>query len=159
MHRANSHGMGMCSTSDSYRGMSFDMLYRHLRNRSIDEPCLLHFRLATHGSIKKSNCHPFYDVETDTYFMHNGVLDIKPKGDKTDSETAFREYLVPEIKASGLDSDELAYTVNCIIGCSKFAFLQGDNVRMFGHFEEWRGCHFSNLRFAYYLPRVHLFSF
>ncbi|MBR1526823.1 MAG: class II glutamine amidotransferase [Prevotella sp.] len=151
MHRANSHGMGMCTPSDKYKGMSFDTLYRHLRKRSIDEPCLLHFRLATHGSIKNANCHPFYDAITDTYFMHNGILDIEPKGDMTDSETAFRDILVPEIKASGLDSDELAYAVNYIIGYSKFAFMQGDKVRLFGDFLKRYGVYYSNLRFSYYM--------
>ncbi len=151
MHRANSHGMGMCTPTINYKGMSFDSFYRHLRQRTIEEPCLLHFRLATHGSIKKANCHPFYDGETDTYFMHNGILDIEPRGDMTDSETAFRDFLAPEIKASGLDSDELAYTVNYIIGYSKFAFMQGDNVRLFGEFLKRYGVYYSNLRFSYYM--------
>ncbi len=151
MHRANSHGMGMCTPTANYKGMSFEALCKQLQKRSIDEPCLLHFRLATHGSVKRANCHPFYDKETETYFMHNGILDICPRGDMTDSETAFLDYLAPEIKEFGLDSDELAYTVNYIIGYSKFAFMQGENVRLFGDFLKRYGVYYSNLRFSYYM--------
>ena len=34
-------------------------------------PCLIHFRLATHGAVEPRNCHPFY---TDRgYVAHNGI--------------------------------------------------------------------------------------
>ena len=79
--------------------------------------------------------------------------------DKTDSETAFIRYLYPYIEQYGLHSPEAEKMVLNIIESSKFAFMQGDDVRLFGHFEEWQGCYFSNLRFTYYLPRVHPFSF
>ncbi len=156
MHRANPHGMGMCTPNMSYKGMSFEAFYRRLRKRDIEEPCLLHFRFATHGSIKKDNCHPFHDDVSDTYFMHNGILDIEPQGDMTDSETAFREYLVPDIRSFGLNSDELSYTVHGIIGFSKFAFMQGDNVHLFGEFLKRYGVYYSNLRFSYYMNPVRI---
>ena len=91
MHCANPHGCGIVTPSDHYKGMSIDMLLRHLKKRDISEPCLMHFRLATHGSIKRANCHPFLDEESGTWFMHNGILNVDPIGDMTDSETAFRE--------------------------------------------------------------------
>ena len=143
--------MGMCTPSVSYKGMSFETFCKRLQKRSNDEPCLLHFRLATHGSIKMANCHPFYDHNTDTYFMHNGILDVTPHGDMTDSETAFRDYLAPEIEQHGLDSDELKYTVHGLIGYSKFAFMQGDNVQLYGEFFKRYGVYYSNLRFSYYM--------
>ena len=150
-HRANPDGMGMCSPSVSYRGMSIDTLLRSVHERPTDEPCLLHFRLATHGSIKRGNCHPFLDNSTNTWFMHNGILNIDPKGDMTDSETAFREILAPEIQTHGLRSDGLRYAVKQIIGSSRFAFMQGDDVMLWGKYEKWMGCWFSNLRFTYRL--------
>ena len=151
MHQANPHGCGFCSPTDHYKGMSLDLLLRHLHERDINEPCLMHFRLATHGSVKKANCHPFHDDATDTWFMHNGILDVTPKGDMTDSETAFRKYLVPEIQAHGLRSDNLRYAVSDIIGGSRFAFLQGEDVKLFGEYELWNGWLFSNLRFRWYI--------
>jgi hypothetical protein len=83
--------------------------------------------------------------------MHNGILDIIPTGDMTDSETAFREILAPEIAAHGLSSDDVRYAVQSIIGGSRFAFMQGDNVWLYGQYERWLGCWFSNLRFRYYM--------
>lgn len=151
MHYANPHGMGMVTPTDHYKGMSVEMLLRHLRRRDVSQPCLLHFRLATHGSIKRANCHPFHDDESDTWFMHNGILDIEPIGDMTDSETAFRKILAPEIQAHGLRSDDLQYAVKSVIGYSKFAFLQGDDVKLFGDWQRWFGCWFSNLRFRWWL--------
>ena len=73
----------------------------------------------------------------------------------TDSETAFRDFLAPEIEQHGLDSDELAYTVYGLIGYSKFAFMQGDDVRLFGEFLKRYGVYYSNLRFSYYMrPQI-----
>lgn len=150
MHRANPHGCGLCTPNDHYKGMSVELLLRHLHKRNICEPCLMHFRLATHGSIKKANCHPFYDNATGTWFMHNGILGITPTGDMTDSETAFREILLPEIQAHGLRSDNVRYAVKSIIGYSRFAFMQGKDVLLYGHYERWYGCLFSNLRFQWH---------
>ena len=151
MYCANPHGCGIVTPSDHYKGMSIDMLLRHLKKRDISEPCLMHFRLATHGSIKRANCHPFLDEESGTWFMHNGILNVDPIGDMTDSETAFREILAPEIQTHGLDSDDVRYVVQSIIGGSRFAFMQGDKVRLFGQYETWLGCKFSNLRFRWYM--------
>lgn len=151
MYRANPHGCGIVTPTDHYKGMSLDTLLRHLLKRDISQPCLMHFRLATHGSIKKANCHPFYDSHSGTWFMHNGILDIIPNGDMTDSETAFRKILVPEIIKYGLSSDEVRYAIHSIIGGSRFAFMQDADVCLYGQYERWLGCWFSNLRFRYYL--------
>lgn len=144
----NPHGCGLVSPSVFYKGLSYNSFKKHLKECSIDEPLLIHFRFATHGSIKKSNCHPFYDKEAETYFMHNGVLyGIRPYKDKTDSECAFECFLQPTIQKHGLQSEELGIEVDNIIGYSKFAFLQGDKVRLFGDYIFHDGCYYSNLRF------------
>lgn len=149
MYRANPDGAGIVTPTDHYKGMSLDTLLRHLKKRDPSQPCLMHFRLATHGSIKKANCHPFFDKKSSTWFMHNGILNIQPRGDMTDSETAFRRILVPEIAGHGLSSDDVRYVVQGVIGGSRFAFMQGDEVQLFGQYERWLGCWFSNLRFRY----------
>lgn len=157
MHMANPHGMGFCTPTKFVKGLSFDYFVEQLRKRSVSEPCILHFRLATHGSIRKANCHPFR--KNGVCFAHNGILGITPIGDKTDSETAFIRYLYPSVEHYGLYSRELADIVGDIIGSSKFAFMQGRDVRLFGHFEEMDGCFYSNLRFTYYIPSMHPFCF
>lgn len=146
--RRNPHGCGLVSPGVFYKGLSYNSFKKHLKECRIDEPLLIHFRFATHGSIKKSNCHPFYDKETETYFMHNGVLyGIRPYKDKTDSECAFECFLQPTIKKYGLRSEELGMEVDNIIGYSKFAFMQDDKVRLFGDYILHGDCYYSNLRF------------
>ena len=146
--RANPHGCGLCSPTAIYKGLSFNSFMKVLKKVPKEEPLLIHFRLATHGSIKLSNCHPFYDSETDTHFMHNGILyGIRPYQDKTDSECAFECFLQLTIKKYGLHSDELGMEVDNVIGYSKFAFMQGEEVRLFGDFIFRDSLYFSNLRF------------
>lgn len=48
---------------------------------------IIHTRIATHGSIKPENTHPF--VSKTLGFAHNGTMNIKPLEDKTDSESFF----------------------------------------------------------------------
>ena len=159
MHRANSDGCGFCTPSMYYRGLSFDTFMQRIRQVGVDEPCIIHFRLATHGSVRRSNCHPFYDAATGTYFAHNGVLNVHPKGDWTDSETAFRRLLVPYIKRYGLDSEEVHFVIAQVRANtgSKFAFLQGDEIRLFGEYRSYDGCLFSNLRFLYYVQEERIY--
>ena len=153
MHRANPHGMGFASKSVSYKGMSFETFYNRLQFVPKDENIIIHFRFATHGSVGAKNCHPF--KKGSMWFAHNGILDITPRGDMTDSETAFQDILYPTAKEYGIHSEELAWTVSEIIGYSKFAFLdkRGD-VQMFGDFQEYKGYYCSNLNWVrHYQPR------
>lgn len=159
MYRANHDGCGFCTPTMYYRGLSLNVFLQKIRQVSVDEPCIMHFRLATHGSVKKSNCHPFYDEETGVYFAHNGVLNIIPKNDTTDSETAFRDVILPYVRKYGFQSDETRYTIHQIIGGSRFAFLQGEEVQMFGNFYARMGCYFSNLNFTYYIHSDRIYRY
>lgn len=149
MRDANPHGQGFCTPSMYCRGLSFDRFIEQLRRRNVNEPCILHFRFATHGSIRKGNCHPFNIG--DVYFAHNGILSVQPMKDRTDSETAFIRYLYPYIEQYGLHSQEVDTMVYNIIEGSRFAFMQGYDVRLFGRYELMNGCYYSNLRFTYRL--------
>ena len=149
MRDANPHGQGFCTPSRFAKGLNFDYFVEQLRKRDINEPCLLHFRFATHGSIRKANCHPF--AMGDVYFAHNGILSVQPMKDRTDSETAFIRYLYPYIEQYGLHSPEVDTMVYNIIEGSRFAFMQGFDVRLFGRYEQMDGCYYSNLRFLYRL--------
>lgn len=145
---ANPHGCGFASTNHVFKSLNYAAFIDHLAAVDDSEACIIHFRLATHGSIKRSNCHPF--VKNDVYFAHNGILDIQPIGDKTDSETAFIKYIYPTIKNYGLNSAEVDYVINRMIGFSKFAIMRSGSreVKTYGCFiEQPDGCLYSNLRF------------
>jgi len=147
MHRANPHGCGFASKSLSYKGMSFETFYNRLQFVPKDENVIIHFRYATHGSICAKNCHPF--KKGGIWFAHNGILDIEPKDDMTDSETAFQDILYPVASQYGILSEELYKEVEKVIGGSRFAFLdkKGDVV-MFGGFKKYHGYMCSNLNFV-----------
>ena len=65
----------------------------------------------------------------------------------TDSETAFRNILVPVIDRYGIDSEEFDETVNSIIGTSRLAFMVNGRAYLFGAYYYLNGCYYSNLRF------------
>ncbi len=157
MHQANMDGCGFCTPTKSYKGLSFATFMKKIKGVQQDEPCIMHFRFATHGSVKSSNCHPFYDDDTNTWFAHNGILDVMPEGDTTDSETAFRDIIVPNIKAYGLHARYTKYIIEHLAGCSRFAFMQGDDVVMFGSYSLVDGCYFSNLRFMHYVREARIY--
>ena len=59
-----------------------------LRERFIDKPFLVHFRIATHGKITTRCCHPF-KINDDMVFCHNGILryDYGVNATSNDSDT------------------------------------------------------------------------
>lgn len=150
-HIANPHGCGLVSPSVFYKGTSYKSFMHALACVSDDEPCIMHFRFATHGSVKVSNCHPF--CIDDVYFAHNGILNIQPDGDKTDSEAAFEQIIYPAIKEYGYGSQEMHDAAFSILGCSRFAILKGDHIYLYGDYEHRDGCYYSNLRFWPYVGR------
>ena len=60
-------------------------------------PALFHFRIATHGEIDTSNCHPFYIGDrTDSVVAHNGMLPIAvPHGEPRSDTRLFAELVLP----------------------------------------------------------------
>lgn len=143
------HGMGFASPSKSYRGFDFEKFYKQLQQVPNDEPCIIHFRYATHGSVCKENCHPF--KKNGIWFAHNGILDIEPVGNMTDSQTAFELYIYPAIKQYGIHSLQVSsICMHLICGYSKFALLANGNIKLFGNFCKHQGRFYSNLRHLYY---------
>ena len=60
----NHDGCGFACKSFSYHSMDFEDFYESLCRVPKKEPCIIHFRWATHGSVGLGNCHPFHDDET-----------------------------------------------------------------------------------------------
>lgn len=155
--RLNPHGFGFATKDRIYKTLSFEDFKREIKTISVHETAILHFRYATHGSIKLENCHPFKDEESGVSFAHNGILDIKPIDDMTDSETAFRKRIVPIIRTSGFQSTEFIFENYKIIGGSRFAYIdkKGD-YRLYGRFVQHKGCWYSNRNFLPYLETRYL---
>lgn len=100
-----------------------------------------HFRIATHGSEKKSNCHPFCVLSkdagdpVDVVMFHNGILDITDEhrrgkaDDRTDSEIFATEFLRPILRANWklIYKRAFADMLSAVCGySSKLVFLLSD---------------------------------
>lgn len=116
---------------------------------------IYHFRIATHGSVNLANCHPFLDEERGVVFGHNGILHIKNFGDMTDSETAFRYLLAPNIQEQNImQNAELDIAVDAIIDSSKFAIMNTKGeVKTYGQFIDEDGLLFSNTTYKSYVSK------
>jgi glutamine amidotransferase len=91
---------------------------------------IIHFRWATHGHRDEGNCHPF-TVSDDLAMIHNGILDIDTKADKTKSDTW--HYVESVLKPIHADMPEfynapaLRFMGEQGIGAgNKFIFLRAD---------------------------------
>ncbi|MDR0762952.1 MAG: class II glutamine amidotransferase [Bacteroidales bacterium] len=122
---------------------------KEVESVSKDENCIIHFRLATTGSIKQANAHPFR--RGNIFFAHNGVLHVETQNDKTDSETFFEQTLYPVIHRYGIASKEVSDLMKPVSLYSRFALMQGEMLKTFGDFTAYEGCYYSNLRFIDYL--------
>ncbi len=144
-HR-NRHGMGFCTSSGTIRHtMSFSRFCSELGKVDESEAAILHFRLATHGSIGVKNCHPFHDKAHSLFFAHNGVLPIEATNDRTDSETFFKDLFLPMLDRCGWDSKILWDWVNVERGASRFIFMRGNEVKTLGYWLGLNGCFYSNM--------------
>lgn len=115
-------------------------------NLAIDDyNAIIHFRIATHGTVKPDNTHPF-SVNESIVAGHNGVLNgVTNEGDWTDSETFFKRICAPILKSFDLTSEVFRKCVEAMIGTSKLAFLsEKGEMLLFGNFINDGGVYYSN---------------
>ena len=140
----NNHGFGFAEAGEKpFKTLQYNDFVNAVYRIDIDKPAVIHFRYATHGSVKRANVHPF--KIGDVAFAHNGILNIDNYKDLTDSETAFKYLLTPAIRTFGFGSKGFERSVEAIIGGSRFAFVSDKGlVKMYGNFVQDYGCYFSN---------------
>lgn len=98
-------------------------------------PCLLHWRMATHGIRTVENCHPFPCLGNHWVGAHNGVLSRqKCIGNLTDSESYLRELEGTEPNIEQVERDIMT------LGYGKIAFLSNKGeIRIANEHEgSWR---------------------
>lgn len=123
----------------TYRTMDREQFLRHYRSvlRTHDyrtTSLYLHARIATHGSLRRENCHGFVDRKARLSFAHNGILyRIPARDDLTDSETFFRDHFIPVYRHGGwFEAERL---IKDVIGYSKFVFMDNKgNIRHYGEY-------------------------
>jgi hypothetical protein len=150
----NPHGFGLCTKERLYKTVNENLFLRETSKIRKNEAAILHFRLATTGSVKAANCHPF--ISKGVCFAHNGILNVNTCKDMTDSETFFRREAMPLVDKYGYGSHKFSYCMQkrAEIEHSRFAFMYGGDILMYGNFENYRGCFYSNMRFFKYFKYV-----
>lgn len=101
----------------------FYSYYENLRKRFKGNICL-HFRIKTHGTVSEKNIHPFY-INRNLAFMHNGIIDIEPKSDLSDTQV-FNEMVLKGLPKNFLSNKSILHLIEKSIGWSKLLFL--DNL-------------------------------
>ncbi len=91
-----------------------------------ENPVIVHFRYATHGSNTNDNTHPF-KLPKRWAAAHNGIIDIKCKGDESDTRAFLRQNVVPAINhGASLTDQRILNLIGDTIGKhNKLAFLHG----------------------------------
>lgn len=121
-------------------------------------PMMFHFRIATHGGVNPSLCHPFptskyisdlkcLTVPTKLGIVHNGIIDIKTQKDVSDTMTYIAERLAKRYKwdKEFYKSRKQRKVIQNEIGNSRMAFLDNKGgIYTVGDFIEDDGILYSN---------------
>jgi len=108
---------------------SFYKHYADVRTRLPDNVnMLIHFRIATHGKINETNCHPFL-INKNTAFIHNGVISNSKMGTSPDfSDTyLFNQTILKKLQSNFIANEAILNLLASYIGGSKLVFLNGNN--------------------------------
>lgn len=122
---------------------------------------VIHFRMATHGDVTRSNAHPFR-LADGSLLMHNGILSAYTVGaNKTMSDTRrfIETFLNPKIKTNALDIAADVIEAE-IVGNALAVIGPNAQTRLYGHsrWSEHYGCSFSN-EYAWNAPKVNIKQF
>lgn len=134
--------------------MDFDVFlhqYHRAQRTNPESFFLIHFRIATHGTVDKFNCHPFR-INNDMSFIHNGVIG-GVGNDKLMSDTQlFNEKVLKKLPKDFTKHDCFTVLIEKFITGSKLITLSIDNEVMIynegsGHWKEdvW----YSNYSYSY----------
>jgi glutamine amidotransferase len=174
----NPHGFGFAVRTPNgivrSRGMDFERVYDNYEAtlKRYHGESMFHLRWATHGTVNKANCHPFYvGSDKDTMLGHNGIIPIEiPKGDARSDTRYFSEVLMPKSGGvSMLDNPEYVDKLEKVIGASKLVILTNNSLAQkpfyivnedMGHWDSdswWSNFSYKKYTHSYTTPKDDLF--
>lgn len=116
--------------------------YSEVRKRLPNNNMLIHFRIATHGRVNETNCHPF-KVNNKLAFVHNGMIDGNGLTKSTEfSDTyLFNQLFLQKLPKDFINNDAILNLMSEYIGYSKLIFLDAkDNWAIVNeNLGEWDG--------------------
>lgn len=130
------------------RTMDKEEALNFFRTANPNEKVLLHARIKSKGEVTLANVHGW---ESDGLrFCHNGTLSITARGKMTDSETFFRDILIPAYRSCGrVFGTTVQRAINAVIGPSKFAIIKDTEVLLFGEYSNVENVLYSNTFWNY----------
>ena len=151
----NHDGMGVAIAMGkeliTYKEMKDFPYFRDLLEKYEKHDMIVHFRIATHGVVDETNCHPFLISDT-VAMIHNGVLSGMDDDDfiRSDTKVFAEDYLAPIMKdfPGILENQAFLSMITQIAGSwNRIAFLTADGRYAIINEDdgEWiNGCWFSN---------------
>lgn len=124
------------------KSMDFEIFYDKYSRAVEQNPnstFLIHFRIATHGTVDEYNCHPF-QINDKQVFIHNGIIPQMDKDGPRDhrSDTRiFKDKILRKLPRGWENNPAIKFMIESIIGFSKLAVLNVDNT--FNIFKENSG--------------------
>jgi len=110
------------------QSMDFDALVTEFLDvRALNQgPALFHLRIATHGAVDLTNCHPFYlGGDNQTVMAHNGMMTLPMEKSDTRSDShVFAKHYMPAIGGiTALDDEGYFVKLEKKFSGNKIAFL------------------------------------
>ena len=139
--------------------MTLQDLLAALETEGINEKheVIYHFRIATAGSVKPENCHPFpasadmeklrgKSITTDYGIAHNGILNYQEDkiNDLSDTMSFIKDFLSDKAIVSTFHEKQIQEALKPIISGSKFAVMTPYETHLAGDFIEDNGLFYSN---------------
>ena len=105
---------------------TFYTQYKEIRTKYPTIDIAIHFRIATHGGVNLTNCHPF-KVNKQTAFIHNGIIS-KVNATKEFSDTfIFNETILKKLPPNFATNETILELLDSYIGYSKLVIISGKN--------------------------------
>lgn len=144
------------------KAMDFKSFYEDYELHSVinsDRPFLIHFRIATHGTVDLYNCHPF-QIDDSHVMIHNGIIhNIRKCPDKLRSDTQmFVDDILKELPKGWSANFGITNLIEDYIGSSKVVVLDvNDNVSIYNEQKgEWaNGVWYSNSGYKEVIKTYH----
>ena len=134
---SNRDGAGFAYINEDYYGvkrikirkaLTFEEFFTKFEKAVANNPAspfLIHFRIKTHGTVDKSNCHPFM-IDKDHVFIHNGIITgVGYEKDKSDTRL-FNDTILRGLPRGWFYNDVISRLVADFIGSSKLIIMNRD---------------------------------
>lgn len=105
---------------------NFYTQYKEVRAKYPEIDIAIHFRIATHGGVNLTNCHPF-KVNKTTAFIHNGIISKVSATHEFSDTFIFNETILKKLPPNFATNETILELLDAYIGYSKLVIISGNN--------------------------------